>query len=382
MEKKFDISNYKVGMKLRCLKGHLDFMVGNIYTVNTVRNGRVYVKDDGDFNWYFDGKDNDFNLDSFEIIKNEEPKKYKVGDKLICISECKFGGLSTYEVGKIYVITEVKSDSVRLENDMFFGTDYTNGYLYNINDSFKKVEEPKFTTFACSEELLKLPRLEISDKTKETIKMGAYGDIISAMAESYIIPPTQKEDKIISYNITDKTPYEMVAMVCKDLGITRESTGVYCVKYLQEKGYIKKILRYDKNILTVEFNEESQKKEKTTTMENKVTDEEILAPLGVEYLYNNAFRQTKLLVVTEETYYEEWVKEDILILEEIPHYLSYDKVLELINVRVNNEFIKVQDRLARIRVKNELAQQEKEAKEERRKIYLKGKKEFGKKENK
>ena len=130
---------------------------------------------------------------------------------------------------------------------------------------------------------------------------------------------------------------------------------------------------------------EEKKKEKTTTMENKTT-KAILAPFGVEYLYDNVFKQAKLLEITEETRYEDWIEEDILILEEIPHHLSYDKVLELINSRLIIEFRETKSRLLQIRVKNEedkrLAQQEKEAKEDRRKQYKELKKEFGKKENK
>jgi len=76
MEKKFDINNYKVGMKLRCLKGFLGFHKDHIYIVGLVRIVSVRVKDDNGYNWPFSERDTVYNLtDYFEIIKEENKEE-------------------------------------------------------------------------------------------------------------------------------------------------------------------------------------------------------------------------------------------------------------------------------------------------------------------
>ena len=73
MEKKLDISDYKTGMKLKCLESYCGFYKGNIYTVFDVSSVTVWVKDDNGYNWPFSERDTVYNLtDYFE--KAEERK--------------------------------------------------------------------------------------------------------------------------------------------------------------------------------------------------------------------------------------------------------------------------------------------------------------------
>lgn len=77
MEKKFNVNDYKVGMKLRCLKGFLGFYKDHIYTVSLVGIVSVRVKDDNlDCSWPFHEEDTIYNLaDHFEIIKEENKEE-------------------------------------------------------------------------------------------------------------------------------------------------------------------------------------------------------------------------------------------------------------------------------------------------------------------
>ena len=76
MEKKFDISDYKTGMKLKCLESYCDFYKGEIYKVIEVDSEGIWVEDSTKaYIPFYDTFDN--LADCFEIIVEETRKEEK-----------------------------------------------------------------------------------------------------------------------------------------------------------------------------------------------------------------------------------------------------------------------------------------------------------------
>ncbi len=99
---------FKPGDKIRCIESCLGLTVGNVYTVIEMDVNPVWVCLKSD-----NGRIDGWTANRFELVTEEEPKAFKVGDYVRCLKD--YG--DEFTKGKIYKLIGINPFSIEMIDD-------------------------------------------------------------------------------------------------------------------------------------------------------------------------------------------------------------------------------------------------------------------------